>query len=381
MELTVQSGKWNLLWQQGVQKAYLFFGTDDRLKQLAVQQLLQQAAPEEWRDFDMEAMHLFDTDAGRIFAAAVQAPFGAEKRVVLVRGAELWREKARQQDADKFAELLGALPASACVILVAAAGDEEAKRKTAVSAKLDAALRQHGMLAACKMPERAELVQWITAWVKQENKQIEPEAARKLMENVGADMQRLETELQKLCAYAAERQHIGLQDVLLLAPETPEDSIFAAVDAVMNRSTDNALLLLAELHRYDPHPHAVAGKYLAMLARQIRLVWQARFLIEKGLTPNDVRSLPAEILEELPSDARIVSMAFRARELFAMARLWEYADLEWALEQLMLCDLANKGGATREETIFGAAPARNLQMLVASIAVHPSSAPHRARYR
>ena len=47
-----------------------------------------------------------------------------------------------------------------------------------------------------------------------------------------------------------------------------------------------------------------------------------------------------------------------------MSKNYTWTELTGALDKLLLCDLANKGGVTDESGTFGADPARNLQMLV-----------------
>jgi DNA polymerase-3 subunit delta len=108
----------------------------------------------------------------------------------------------------------------------------------------------------------------------------------------------------------------------------------------------------------------VAGKLLALLARQYRMLWQAKFLVEKRIHPRDVRALPPELAGELPGESSIAQLAFKAADLFSQSRLYSWAELTCALERLLFCDLANKGGATDEGDAFGSDPASNLQLLV-----------------
>src|SRR5436309_10772258 len=140
--------------------------------------------------------------------------------------------------------------------------------------------------------------------------------------------------------------------------------MFTTIDAIVRRQVDRALSLLAELHRYDPKPQAVAGKLLALLARQYRMLWQAKFLAEQRVSPRDVRNLPPELAAELPTESNIAQMAFKASDLFALSKTYTWAALTNALEKLLLCDLANKGGVTDDSGSFGSDPAGNLQLLV-----------------
>ncbi|MCW3053123.1 MAG: polymerase delta subunit, partial [Chthonomonadales bacterium] len=136
------------------------------------------------------------------------------------------------------------------------------------------------------------------------------------------------------------------------------------IDAITRRQTDRALVLLNELHHYDPKPQAVAPKLLALLSRQYRMLWQAKFLAEKRVNPREVRALPPDLAAELPSEGNIAAIAFKAADLFALSRNYTWDELTHALDQLLVCDLANKGGATDESGPFGSDLTANLQMLV-----------------
>jgi DNA polymerase-3 subunit delta len=173
----------------------------------------------------------------------------------------------------------------------------------------------------------------------------------------------LEQEILKLVCYLGERETITAQDVGTVVAASPEDVMFATIDAITRRQTDRALTLMGELHRYEPKPQAVAGKLLALLGRQYRMLWQAKFLGQKRVNPREVRSLPPAIAAELPTEANIAQLAFKAPELFAQAQTLSWEELARALELLLLCDLANKGGVTEESDVFGADPTRNLQLL------------------
>lgn len=364
MEINYKSGAAATLWKSGLQPVYLFFGEEDRLKEEAVAALLKHIVEPDFADFDLETLDASDSTADAIRAAAGQLPFGSEKRVVVVKGMEQWRERGKQSEVERLAEGIERLGNTACLVLVASAEEEEGRRKTAVSVKLDNAVKKAGAVVTCNALKGEGLADWIVGRVKQEGKRIESGAVEQLTQAVGNEMLLLEQEIIKLVCFIGEADTIRGRDVAAVVASSPEDVMFSTIDAIARRQTDNALALLAELHRYDPKPQAVAGKLLALLARQYRMLWQAKFLAEKRINPRDVRSLPAELSAELPSEGNIAQLAFKASELFTLSRNYKWSELADALEKLLLCDLANKGGATDETDIFGGDPAKNLQLLV-----------------
>ncbi len=364
MELTFKPGKPQELWSTGLQRLYMLWGAEERWKDIAIGALSDRAVPEEWRDFDYEVLHLAECDANAIIRAAGQVPFGAERRMVLVKGAEKWRERGASSDADTFAEKAAAIPATACVVLVASALEDEARRKTIISPKFDAAIKKVGATVACGQLQGEALTSWIVDECRLAGKAISPETAAVLVETAGSSLIRLGHELQKLTAFVGERPSVTAQDIQNLVSDLPEDTLFQTVDAVMRGDTDNALLLLSELHRHDPRPQAVAGKFLAILSRQVKLVWQARWLSEQRVSSSNVRNLSPQILELLPTEACITQVAFKAGAIFNMAKNWGFTRLTKAQELLLQCDMANKAGADNDDVVFGQDVVRNLQLLV-----------------
>ena len=364
MEIVYRSGAPERIWSGGVQQVYLFHGEEDRLKDEAVAALSRRVVEADFADFDREALSVDSADSAAILAAAAQAPFGSERRLVIVTGLEAWRERGKQTEADRLAEGLTRLPSTCCLALVVKAGEDEGRRKTALTTKLDNAVKKLGAMVNCPALKGESLAAWVTERVRLEGKRIAGDAAAALVQTVGSEMRPLEMEIAKLVSYIGERDTITARDVGLIVAASPEDVMFTAIDAICRRQPDRALVLLAELHRYDPKPQAVAGKLLSLLARQYRMLWQAKFLAEQRVSPRDVRALPPELAAELPSESNIAQLAFKAADLFSLSKTYSWPALTRALEQLLLCDLANKGGVTDESGSFGADPAGNLQLLV-----------------
>src|SRR5579875_3613218 len=110
-----------LLWQKQLLPIYLFWGSADKLKEEAIAALKHHLIEPSFAEFDYEVLDAATTSLDAILAAACQAPFGSSRRLVVVHGAEIWREKARSNEADRLAEAISHLPTSCCVALIVAA--------------------------------------------------------------------------------------------------------------------------------------------------------------------------------------------------------------------------------------------------------------------
>jgi DNA polymerase-3 subunit delta len=363
-EISYRMGAASALWKPALLPVYLLFGEEDRMKEEAVTALVRHVVDTDFTDFDLERLNASDSTADTILAAAGQAPFGSERRLIVVQGMEQWRDRGKQSEAERLSEGIACLASSACLVLVAAAQEDEDKRKTAVTVKLDNAVKKTGAIIVCRAIKGESLLAWVTDRVQAEGKRIAPDAAELLVGAVGTEMRPLEQEILKLVCYVGERKTVVAQDVALVVASSPEDVMFTTIDAITRRQTDRALVLLGELHHYDPKPQAVAPKLLALLSRQYRMLWQAKFLADKRVNPREVRALPPDLAAELPSEGNIASIAFKAGDLFTLSRNYTWEELTHALDQLLICDLANKGGVTEESGPYGGDLTANLQMLV-----------------
>src|SRR5205809_1001796 len=103
MELQYSSGAVQQLLNP-LQRVYLFFGEDDRLKDEAVERLRESAVDPGFLDFDLEVLDAETATSERILSSAGLAPFASQVRLVVVRGAELYRRREKQAEAERLAQ-------------------------------------------------------------------------------------------------------------------------------------------------------------------------------------------------------------------------------------------------------------------------------------
>ena len=99
----------------------------------------------------------------------------------------------------------------------------------------------------------------------------------------GSDTRLLDQEIKKLALYAGDRE-VTQQDVDLMVPDSREASIFAAVDAVLERRPAVAMKLLYSLLSGGSSVQSV----LSMLARQVRLLILTIELQQQGVHPDEL---------------------------------------------------------------------------------------------
>lgn len=343
-----------------LRRVYLLYGEDDTQKDEIVEAICAVALDPSFADFDSETLDTASTGVEDILASAGMAPFGSPYRVVVVRGAEVYRRREKSANAERLAQGIEKIGGATILVLrVAAAEDERSRGKTAAHPKLDAAVVKNGLLVQCRPLSPEALAGWIDSEARRAGKSIDPEAADRLIQSAHGERLALHNELEKAICFAGDAPNITLEMVEATCSFNPEDVMFKLVDAISQRNADRSLRLFHEVLRYDTKPQSVAGRFLALLARQIRMLTQAHELGRRKLDPNSLKNLPAEIAAELPSDGSILSMSWKARDLFGAARQWTREDLVCAYSLLVECDIANKGGDEGSEDVV-----TNLELLI-----------------
>jgi DNA polymerase-3 subunit delta len=96
---------------------------------------------------------------------------------------------------------------------------------------------------------------------------------------VGRDLRRLDSEADKLVAFADGADSISESDVRTVAANSGETSVFEVTDAIGDRDTTRAIRLLGRLLASE----SPLGVH-AMLARHVRAMIGARALSDRGMS-------------------------------------------------------------------------------------------------
>jgi DNA polymerase-3 subunit delta len=276
-------------------------------------QVLAGAAPAFDEDrFDLAAA---GTDPGRILAAARTLPVLAPRRLILVRGLE--DRRAQRFLEELLPEYLESPVPSTCLLLEAERIDRRQRWVKRVA--------EVGQLRALEAPRRpAELRDWITEQLRARGKSAGSGAATALADAIGPDLDRLGSELEKLCSFVGERARVTADDVARITGQTRTLALYELTDAVGDCRRGDALRLLGRLLDQGEFPLAL----LAALASHLR-----RLLRASGCRP-----LNAQTVQE-----RLAVHRFVAERLVKQLQRFDAARLRGALGVLRSADEAIKG--------------------------------------
>ena len=217
-------------------------------------------------------------------------------------------------DIDQLLEYLkdGPTPTSVIIFALTSALNSNGKVVKAIS-KVGKVVN-FGKLRQSRYVNRDPMYQIVTDRLKKYKKSIAPDAFSELQKKTGNDMRQVFDELDKLVTFTGEKQRIEKDDVEELVTRTSANGIFDLTNAIGQRSLPLALANLKSILGKGEHPLLIH----AMLTRQIRLLLQAKLLLENGdLKPEVVRmsydifqrnvykKLPSALVEKLPESKEL----------------------------------------------------------------------------
>jgi DNA polymerase III subunit delta len=186
-----------------------------------------------------------------------------------------------------------------------------------------------GMVELARVNEE-DAMRWAVAKAQEAELRLEPDAARELVDALGADMMLVSSELEKLLLYTMGRGRITLGDVETMVLSAKQRTLYELTDAISAHDRVRALgLLQGLLNSSDAGEDAAIG-HLYMLARTFR---QMLVILEKNV--RDTRAIwqalwqgfriPPFAADDLIRQARRYKSR---RELTRALRLVARADLE-----------------------------------------------------
>ncbi len=310
----------------------LFYGDSERRCARAVEQVLAAQIPPQEREFALVRLRGAEATAERLAQEIGSVSLLSPQRVIVVEAADTLPPKVQEA----IAPLLTALPAGVAVVFVAGPANKD---RPPLAAALNKALAQVGQVVDLSPGRGEEVAAALAEEARGEGKQMARGAAQRLLEMVGGDFDAACRELDKLVLYVGERAEITVREVEEVASASAEGNVFRFADAVGMRDTRQALRLLDDL--LPPgSKRGAALPLIGMLARQLRLIWQAQAV--RGV-PQAKERLGDRLPQEHNYFSATGGRAWMQRNLTAQAAKWRPEELAQAFLLLYETDRQLKG--------------------------------------
>lgn len=296
----------------------LVVGAQETLRDAVMAELRVELLGDGPREFNEDR---FDFAAGAaaadVIASAQTLPILSPRRLVRVRGLD--DRRARDFLEERLPAYLRDPVPTTCLVLDAPSVDRRLRWVKLVQSA--------GALRDCSGPGKpAEVRQWIEARLARAGRRAGRGAAAALYDCVGADLDRLAQEIDKLVLYTAERDEATAEDVAELVGGVRPLAAYELTEAISERRLPRALSVLSHLLDQGDAPLAL----LAALASHFRRLIRAR-----ELRPADAGSLQ-----------RAFSLhPFAAQKLAEQVARFDAPRLRRCLDAVHAADAALKGAS------------------------------------
>ena len=261
---------------------YFLYGEQNYLKKLYVKKIAEKTVEPSFAGFNL---NFFDSSASldEISDAVEALPMMAEKRCVVV--SDLDAAKLSATETDKLKELLAAPPESTVLVFTTSDVIVDTKKNAkwrAFIKMVDAV----GTVVELGTRTHADTTRFIKSIAQKNGCSISTENCAYLTARCGDDMQALQNEVNKLCAYKTEGE-ITKADIDISAIPILDASVFDLSKLILKGDYQNAMQNLGELLAMREEPVMILG---ALSASFIDL-YRARVARIGGKTATELAAL------------------------------------------------------------------------------------------
>lgn len=315
--------------------AYVLVGDEVFFRDRCREALLQHLVTPELRDFSLHDLDLTQTGIAEILDMARTPSLMAPFQVFFIRGVKLLYGRGSHQEEFAAIEEYCRNPNPAAVLIFVAdhvsipadARRMEMQDKDRYE-RIRETLGEYCAVIELARVDEGDGMRWVVEHAAKEAVKVDAEAARELVDALGADMMLVSNELEKLILFVGQKKRITIGDVETMVLAAKQRSLYELTDAISAKDRVRALSVLDALLASEEGEEAAIG-HIYMLARTFR---QMLVILEKNV--RDSRAIwqalwqgfrvPPFAAEDVIRQARRYKSR---RELTAALRLLARADL------------------------------------------------------
>lgn len=320
-----------------IKPGYVLLGDEIFLYDRCRKAVLAALAPEDTRDFSLHDLDLAETSIFEALDRAQTPSLMAPFQVLFIRNLKSLYGRGSKKEEFAAIDAYFRSPNPQAVLLFVA----DHLRIPTDLRKMDYQDKERyekiretlgdfcGMVELARVDEN-DAMKWVTTTAEARNIRFDPDAARELVDALGADMMLIASEFEKLLLYAEGKGRVTLGDVETMVLAAKQRSLYELTDAISAKDRPRALALLHGLLNASDGGEDAAIGHLYMLARTFR---QMLIILEKNV--RDSRAIwqalwqgfrmPPFAADDLIRQARRYKSR---RELTRALRLVARADLE-----------------------------------------------------
>lgn len=253
-----------------------------------LQKAFLELIPTEARDFNADLLYGKEYTTDKVLSIARSFPMMSERRLVVVRDFLALGEDSEESTSwDDFIPYLEHPNPTSILVLI----DEH--RRPNARTKFGKALKKskQGFFSAFDAIGQSDLVDWVGGWANTRfQKQIDRQAAEFLAFIVGDDLQKLSTEIEKVCTFQDSSKRVSVEDIKKITGYTGQYSVFDLKGSLMDKKEAQSIAIAEHLLNKADNVTGEAIRLVSFLFSQFATLWQVRRLLDKGMNPQDIKS-------------------------------------------------------------------------------------------
>lgn len=321
---------------RNLRAAYVLVGDEvffrDRCRAALIQHLVQP----ELRDFSLHDFDLAETSIAEILDLARTPSLMAPFQVFFIRGVKALYGRGSHQEEFRAIEEYCKNPNPDAVLIFVAdhiSIPSDVRRMDMQDKdryeRIRETLGEYCTVIELARVEEGDGIRWVVEHAAKEAVKVDADAARELVDSLGADMMLVSNELEKLILFVGHKKRITIGDVETMVLGAKQRSLYELTDAISSKDRTRALSVLDALMSSEEGEEAAIG-HIYMLARTFR---QMLVILEKNV--RDSRT----IWQALWQGFRVPP--FAAEDVIRQARRYKSRrELTRALRLLARADLA-----------------------------------------
>ncbi len=279
---------------------YFLHGAETFYQTEIIRALIKKWITEDNREFNLETFDARESTVNHWLESAKTFSFMGGTKLVVVRN--LHEAVPQDQAAQALIDYAQSPVAETCVVITADKADRKRKLFKTLTALKTA--------VACEAPKENELATWLQKQAGATGYSLSPDAARFLVNRVGARPGILAKELEKTLLYAGENKSVAEKDVAEVVGESKLENVFALTDALKIKNPERALRLLNNQIDHGEEPIKILGT----IAWQLRIIWEVKHHQQKNLSSD-------QIAKAMGANPYVVGKALQHTRRFSVQQL------------------------------------------------------------
>ena len=256
--------------------AYVFVGDEAFFRDRCRAAILQHLVPADMRELSLYEFDLAETSVVEVLDRAQTPSLMAPFQVFFVRNVKVLYGRGSHKEDFAAVEAYAKNPnPNALIVFVADHISIPADVRRMDMQDKDKYERLRETLGeTCAMLEFARVdegdgVRWVVETAQQQGFKVDADAARELVDSLGADMMLVSNELEKLMLYTSEKKRITIGDVETMVLAAKQRNLYELTDAISSKDRAKSLQVLNALLSSGDGEEAAIG-HLYMLARTFK---------------------------------------------------------------------------------------------------------------